>query len=46
MAEGKVHAMAIGTMLMSSDEIIEAQKGEAIQVCQYMNDSLWKLKPI
>ncbi len=33
MAEGKVHAMAIGVTLMSSDEIDEVRKGEAIKVC-------------
>lgn len=31
-AEGKQHAMAIGVLAMSSDEILKEKKGEAIQV--------------
>ena len=31
-AEGKEHAMAIGVLAMSSDEIAKTKKGEAIQV--------------
>lgn len=46
MAEGKEHAMAVGVMLMSSDEILKEKKGEAIQICNFMNDGLWHLKPI
>ena len=30
MAEGKEHAMAIGVTLMSSDQILNERKGEAI----------------
>jgi PUA domain protein len=46
MAEGKEQAMAVGVMLMSSDEILKERKGEAISVCAFMNDGLWHLKPI
>jgi PUA domain protein len=30
MAEGKEHALAVGVMLMSSDEVLKERKGEAI----------------
>jgi len=33
MAEGKKHAMAIGVLTMSSQEIKEENKGQAIEVC-------------
>ena len=33
MAEGKKHAMAIGVLTMSSKEIKEENKGQAIEVC-------------
>ena len=46
MAEGKEHAMAIGVTLMSSEQILNERKGEAIQVCEFMNDGLWLLKPV
>lgn len=46
MAEGKVHAMAIGSLSMSSSEIVSKNKGQAIEVIQFMNDSVWGLKPI
>lgn len=45
-AEGKKHAMAIGVLLMSSDQIASEKKGEAISVIQFMNDGIWLLKPI
>ena len=46
MAEGKKHAMAIGVLTMSSKEIKEENKGQAIEVCQFLNDGLWFLKPV
>ena len=33
MAEGKSHAMAIGVLSMSSEEIVKERKGQAITVC-------------
>ena len=42
MAEGKKHAMAVGYLSMSSKEIKETGKGMAIEIIQYLNDSLWK----
>ena len=38
--------MAIGVLQMSSDEIKEKNKGEAIQVVQFLNDGIWHLKAI
>lgn len=32
-AEGKEHALCIGSMLMSSDQCLKEKKGEAIEVC-------------
>ena len=45
-AEGKKHAMAIGVLNMSSTDIKEKNKGQAIEVVGFMNDALWHLKPI
>ena len=41
MAEGKTHAMAIGYLAMSSKDIKEEGKGMAIEIIQFLNDSLW-----
>ena len=45
-AEGKQHAMAIGVLSMTSDEIVNQGRGQAIEVVQFMNDSIWSLKAI
>ncbi|KAI0986042.1 hypothetical protein GJ496_008462 [Pomphorhynchus laevis] len=45
-AEGKEHALAIGVMRMSSDEIKSVNKGIAIEVLHYLNDGLWTLKNV
>lgn len=45
-AEGKQHAMAIGVLKMSSDDIIKTNKGMAIANIQFLNDGLWGLKAV
>lgn len=45
-AEGKQHAMAIGVLSMSSADIVSQNRGQALEVVQFMNDSIWSLKPI
>ena len=45
-AEGKKHAMAIGVLSMSSEEIVSKGKGQALEVVMFMNDSIWGLRPI
>ena len=45
-AEGKQHAMAIGVLSMSSDDIVGQNRGQAIEVVQFMNDSIWGLRPV
>ncbi|RCN52426.1 hypothetical protein ANCCAN_01469 [Ancylostoma caninum] len=48
MAEGKQHALAIGQMKMSSEEIQSVNKGIGIENVHYLTDGLWRLaeKPI
>ncbi|PIC33548.1 hypothetical protein B9Z55_013489 [Caenorhabditis nigoni] len=48
MAEGKEHALAIGLMSMSSEEIQSINKGNGIESLHYLNDGLWHLaeKPL
>lgn len=46
MAEGKQHAMAIGVLCMTSEEIVSQNRGQAIEIVQFMNDSIWTLKSI
>ena len=43
MAEGKQHAMGVGIMTMSSDEIRKKNRDVGIELIQYLNDGLWKL---
>ena len=38
MAEGKKHAMGIGILTQSSDDIKEKHKGVAIELIQFLND--------
>ena len=39
--EGKVHAVAIGIMEMSSEDIIKINKGLAIKTVHHLGDALW-----
>ena len=41
MCEGKQHAIGIGILTMSSEEIFETKKGQAIEVICSLGDSLW-----
>lgn len=45
-AEGKEHAIAIGKMTMSAEEIRETNKGIGIEVIHYLNDGLWQMKQL
>jgi PUA domain protein len=45
-AEGKEHALAVGILKMSPDEILKINKGVGIENIHYLNDGLWRLKPI
>lgn len=38
---GKEHAVAIGVMAMSSEQIAKEQKGLAIQTFHHLGDALW-----
>ena len=42
MAEGKVHAMGVGLMMQSGEEVKQSGKGVAIETIQFLNDQLWK----
>mmetsp|Transcript_26646 Transcript_26646/g.41702 ORF Transcript_26646/g.41702 Transcript_26646/m.41702 type:complete len:118 (+) Transcript_26646:717-1070(+) len=42
LAEGKEHALAIGHTQMSSQDIVEVNKGIGVSVVQTLNDGLWK----
>lgn len=41
MCEGMEHAIGVGTMLMSSDEIAATGHGVAIEMHHILNDGLW-----
>lgn len=41
-AEGKEHALAIGKLLMGTDEIKEKNKGIGIELVHYLGDGLWE----
>jgi PUA domain protein len=40
-AEGKEHALAVGIMKMSSDDIKSLNKGIGIEIIHFLNDGLW-----
>ncbi|KAJ2506124.1 translation machinery-associated protein 20 [Coemansia sp. RSA 2052] len=44
MAEGKEHALAIGLTKMSTDDIKSINKGNGIDLIQYLSDPLWKTR--
>merc|ERR1712032_217704 len=44
LAEGTVHACAIGMATMSSEDIRKTNKGVCIDHLHYLDDGLWKLK--
>ena len=43
-AEGKAHAIAIGTLALSTADIRALNKGIAIEVLHFLGDDLWKAK--
>ncbi|RWS17164.1 malignant T-cell-amplified sequence 1-like protein, partial [Dinothrombium tinctorium] len=45
-AEGKEHALAVGLLKMTPEEILRLNRGHAIENVHYLNDGLWRLKPI
>jgi PUA domain protein len=46
MAEGKKLAIAVGVAKMSALQILEQNKGIAIETIHYLNDGLWHMKPV
>lgn len=46
MAEGKEHALAVGITKMSTEEILEKNKGIGVDNIHYLNDGLWTMKPV
>ncbi|CAB3992700.1 malignant T-cell-amplified sequence 1-like [Paramuricea clavata] len=45
-AEGKINALAVGTMTMSSEEIVSVNKGIGVENIHYLNDGLWQMKKL
>ncbi|XP_046853348.1 malignant T-cell-amplified sequence 1-like [Xenia sp. Carnegie-2017] len=45
-AEGKIHAIAIGKMTLSSEEILSVNKGIGVENIHYLNDGLWQMKKL
>lgn len=43
MAEGKQHALAIGLMKLSTNDIRTVNKGVGIDNVHFLNDGLWKV---
>ncbi|KAJ2533506.1 translation machinery-associated protein 20, partial [Coemansia sp. RSA 1933] len=42
MAEGKEHALATGITKMSTSDIKTINKGNGVELVQYLGDPLWK----
>lgn len=45
-AEGKMHALGIGTMKMSTDDVKKINKGIGVDLIHFLNDGLWQMKCI
>ncbi|GME87744.1 hypothetical protein B5S28_g902 [[Candida] boidinii] len=43
-AEGKEHALAVGKLLMSTDEIKSINKGIGIEIIEHLGDGLWNFQ--
>lgn len=43
MAEGKEHAMAVGVLLKSTDDIRKVNDGKGLTNYHYLGDGLWKM---
>ena len=43
-AEGKEHALALGVMSMSTDDVRAVNKGVAIEAMHFAGDDLWKVE--
>ena len=41
MAEGKEHALAVGRLIMSTDQIREKNKGMGVEMIHFIGDGLW-----
>lgn len=46
MAEDKQHALAIGLTKLSGKDIKTINKGVAVELIHYLNDGLWRAKPV
>ncbi|KAG3257514.1 MCTS1-like, partial [Ictidomys tridecemlineatus] len=44
MAEGKQHALCVGVLKMSAEDIEKVNKGIGIENIHYLNDGLWHMK--
>lgn len=45
-AEGKEHALAIGQLIMSTDDIRSINKGMGVETLHFLNDGLWQIKTV
>ena len=46
MVEGKEHAIGIGQMKMTTEEIQKVNKGIGVDLIHYLNDGLWRMAPV
>ncbi|KAK3724952.1 hypothetical protein QZH41_017159 [Actinostola sp. cb2023] len=46
MAEGKEHALSIGVLKMSTEDITSVNKGIGVENIHYLNDGLWQMKQL
>ncbi|OQV25197.1 Malignant T-cell-amplified sequence 1 [Hypsibius exemplaris] len=45
-AEGKDHALGIGMMKMSTEEVRKTNKGIGVDLIHFLNDGLWQMKSV
>uniref|UniRef100_A0AC35TKL8 PUA domain-containing protein n=1 Tax=Rhabditophanes sp. KR3021 TaxID=114890 RepID=A0AC35TKL8_9BILA len=46
MAEGKVHALAVGSMKMSTEDVLKINKDIGVDTIHYINDGVYRLTQI
>ena len=45
-AQDKEHALAVGVMMMSTDEVRSINKGHGVQSLHYLTDGLWHTRKL
>lgn len=45
-AENKEHALAVGIMMMSTEEVRQSNKGHGVENLHFVSDGLWSTRKL